>query len=420
MFLIENINIPESAGCYLYKDNKGQVIYVGKSKYLPKRVKSYFQKNHDNQKTKALVENIHSVDFVTTDSEAEALIVEENLIKLYNPKFNIKGKDDKTVRTYLAVIDEEFPRVEVIRSFEDIECHILAQFTSAIAAREVHDLLHEAFPLRSCSYSLTDDNIKAEKFKTCLEYQMGNCLAPCISNIQKWYYNKIISDIKEVFNFNSSNVLKGIEKRRNFFSEKLEFEKANVEHHRHLALQKIIKKIEPLHSEKIKKDIIKIGEHLSLRKPPFIIESFDNSHTAGQDGVACSIRFVMGRPEKSSYRKFIIKTADVGDDCGSFEEVLTRRFTRLIREKGQLPDLIVMDGGKGQLNVAIKVLSELKLDIDVIGISKDNRHRAAWLHTTDGNVYDLLKVPGKEILAKISDEVHRFTINFHKAKRDKI
>lgn len=418
--LIENINIPESTGCYLYKDNKGQVIYVGKSKYLPKRVKSYFQKNHDNQKTKALVENIHSVDFVTTDSEAEALIVEENLIKLYNPKFNIKGKDDKTVRTYLAVINEEFPRIEVIRSFEDIECHILAQFTSAMAAREVHDLLHEAFPLRSCSYSLTDDNIKAEKFKTCLEFQMGNCLAPCISNIQKWFYNKIISDIKEVFNFNSSNVLKGIEKRRNYFSEKLEFEKANVEHHRHLALQKLIKKIEPLHSEKIKKDLIKIGEHLSLKKPPFIIESFDNSHTAGQDGVACSIRFVMGRPEKSSYRKFIIKTADVGDDCGSFEEVLTRRFTRLIREKGQLPDLIVMDGGKGQLNVAIKVLLQLNLNIDIIGISKDNRHRAAWVHTTDGNVYDLLKVPGKEILAKISDEVHRFTINFHKERRDKI
>ena len=129
---IENISIPESAGCYLYKDNKGQVIYVGKSKYLPKRVKSYFQKNHDNQKTKLLVENIHSVDFVTTDSEAEALIVEENLIKVYNPKFNIKGKDDKTVRTYLTVINEEFPRIEVLRSFDEIEGTILAQFTSAM------------------------------------------------------------------------------------------------------------------------------------------------------------------------------------------------------------------------------------------------------------------------------------------------
>lgn len=420
MLLIETISIPESAGCYLYKDNKGQVIYVGKSKYLPKRVKSYFQKNHDNQKTKLLVENIHSVDFVTTDSEAEALIVEENLIKLYNPKFNIKGKDDKTVRTYLTIINEEFPRIEVLRSFDEIEGTILAQFTSAMAAREVHDILHQAFPLRSCSYSLTDDNIKAEKFKTCLEYQMGNCLAPCISNIQTWFYNKILSDIKDVFDFNSSHVLKAIEKRRNYFSEKLEFEKANVEHHRHLALKDLIKKIEPLHTEKIKKDLIKIGEHLSLKKQPFIIESFDNSHTAGQDGVAASVRFVLGKPEKKSYRKFIIKTADVGDDCGSFEEVLTRRFTRLIREKGQLPDLIVMDGGKGQLNVAIKVLAELKLDIDVIGISKDNRHRAAWIHTTDGNVYDLLKVPGKEILANISEEVHRFTINFHKERRDRI
>ena len=417
---IENISIPESAGCYLYKDNKGQVIYVGKSKYLPKRVKSYFQKNHDNQKTKLLVENIHSVDFVTTDSEAEALIVEENLIKVYNPKFNIKGKDDKTVRTYLTVINEEFPRIEVLRSFDEIEGTILAQFTSAMAAREVHDILHQAFPLRSCSYSLTNDNIKAEKFKTCLEYQMGNCLAPCVSNIQTWLYNKIISDIKDVFNFNSSHVLKAIEKRRNYFSDKLEFEKANVEHHRYLALKDLIKKIEPLHTEKIKKDLVKIGEHLSLKKQPFIIESFDNSHTAGQDGVACSIRFVMGRPEKSSYRKFIIKTAEVGDDCGSFDEVLTRRFTRLIREKGQLPDLIVMDGGKGQLNIAVKVLAELNLNIDIIGISKDNRHKATSVHTTDGNVYDLMKIPGKEILANISEEVHRFTINFHRERRDKI
>jgi excinuclease ABC subunit C len=418
--LIETISIPESAGCYLYKDNKGQVIYVGKSKYLPKRVKSYFQKNHDNQKTKLLVENIHSVDFVTTDSEAEALIVEENLIKLYNPKFNIKGKDDKTVRTYLTIIEEEFPRIEVLRSFDEIEGIILAQFTSAMAAREVHDILHQAFPLRSCSYSLTDDNIKAEKFKTCLEYQMGNCLAPCVSNIQTWFYNKIISDIKDVFNFNSSHVLKAIEKKRNYFSTKLEFEKANTEQHRYLALKELIKKIEPLHTEKIKKELIKIGEHLSLRKQPFIIESFDNSHTAGQDGVAVSVRFILSHPEKKSYRKFLIKTAKVGDDFSSTKEILNRHFNRLISEKKQLPDLIIMDGGKIQLNAAKEVLSELKIEIDMIGLSKDKNHRAKYIHLIDGRKIDLMSVDGREILNSISEEVHRFAIKYHREVRDKI
>ena len=420
MLLIETISIPESAGCYLYKDSKGQIIYVGKSKYLPKRVKSYFQKNHDNQKTKLLVENIHSVDFVTTDSEAEALIVEENLIKLYNPKFNIKGKDDKTVRTYLTIIEEEFPRIEVLRSFDEIEGIILAQFTSAMAAREVHDILHQAFPLRSCSYSLTDDNIKAQKFKTCLEYQMGNCLAPCISNIQTWFYTKIISDIKDVFNFNSSHVLKAIEKKRNYFSTKLEFEKANTEQHRYLALKELIKKIEPLHTEKIKKDLIKIGEHLSLRKQPFIIESFDNSHTAGQDGVAVSVRFILSHPEKKSYRKFLIKTAKVGDDFSSTKEILNRHFNRLISEKKQLPDLIIMDGGKIQLNAAKEVLSELKIEIDMIGLSKDKNHRAKYIHLIDGRKIDLMSVDGREILNSISEEVHRFAIKYHREVRDKI
>jgi len=418
--MLENINIPESAGCYLFKDSKGQIIYVGKSKFLPKRVKSYFQKNHDNPKTKALVESIKSVDFVTTHSESEALIVEENLIKLYNPKFNIKGKDDKTIRLYLVIVNETFPKIELVRNTDEMEGEIIAQFTSGTSAREVHKLLHQAFPLRSCSYDLSPENITNKKFNSCLEFQIGNCNAPCLGEYSEIFYKRMISDIKELFNFKPEFAINSTTKQMNWYASKLEFEKANTCKHRLESIQALLKAMEPLKIEKVKKQLNLIKEKLKLSKTPAIIDSFDNSHTTGQDGVACCIRFVIGKPEKSSYRKFIIKEAKVGDDCGSFEEVLTRRFTRLIREKGQLPHLIVMDGGKGQLTAAKKVLVELGLAIDVIGISKDKNHKAKTIHLTDCSEIDIMTVEGREILVSVSDEVHRFTINFHKERRDKI
>ena len=335
MFLIENINIPESAGCYLYKDNKGQVIYVGKSKFLPKRVKSYFQKNHDDIKTKTLVENIASVEFVLTDSEAEALVVEENLIKLYNPKFNIKGKDDKTIRLFLVILNERFPKIELVRNTDEFEGEIICQFTSGTSAREVWKLLHEAFPLRSCSYNLSVENITEQKFSPCLEFQIGNCNAPCNGSWSEIFYTKTISDIKELFNFHPEYAIKSYQKQMNWYATKLEFEKANIFKHRIDAVNRLVKALQPIKTARIKKQLDIIKEKLNLKTTPHIIEAFDNAHINGQDGVAGSIRFVLGRPEKASYRKYIIKEAQVGDDYGSFEEILTRRFTRLIRENGQ-------------------------------------------------------------------------------------
>jgi len=421
--ILENINIPKSPGCYLFKDEKDQIIYVGKSKYLPKRVASYFQKKHDDLKTTFLVESIRSVDFIITESEAEALVVEENLIKLYQPKYNIKGKDDKTVRLNLTILDEKFPRIDLIRTTDNKEFsgQIIAQFTSGIQAREVYKLLHQVFPLRSCSYDLSESNVESNKFKPCLELQIHNCYAPCqVDGIKNLFYQKIIRDIKDLFDFNSKSAINSITKKRNYHSKMMEYEKAHIEQNRLTKLYELIKKIEPLRLQKIKNELQEIGKILNLSKTPLIIESFDNSHTSGQDGVACSIRFVMGTPEKSSYRKFIIKTAKVGDDYASFEEVLERRFTRLVKEKSQLPDLIVMDGGKPQLSVAQLVLNKLNLNIDLISISKDEKHRARWIHLSNGDTIDFFSVPNYNILGKISEEVHRFTIKFHKERRDKI
>jgi len=421
VFLIENVIIPETAGCYIYKDIKGQVIYVGKSKFLPKRVKSYFQKNHiDDAKTKLLVKTIASVEFITTDSETEALLVEENLIKLYNPKFNIKGKDDKTIRLFLIVVAERFPKIELVRNLDEINGEILCQFTSGTSARQVLKLLHESFPLRSCSYNLTDENIKETKFSPCLEFQIGNCNAPCNGSYSEIFYNRMISDIKELFNFHPEYAINSYKKQMKWYSEKLEFEKANIIKHRIESINNLILALQPIKTAKIAKQLDIIKEKLNLKSTPQIIEAFDNSHINGEDGVAASIRFVMGKPEKSSYRKFLIKQASVGDDCGSFEEVLTRRLTRLVREGGQLPHLIIMDGGKGQLTVAKKVLTELNLDIDLIGISKDSRHRAKFIHLIDGSQIDIMQVEGREILYSVSEEVHRFVITFHRERRDKI
>ena len=230
----------------------------------------------------------------------------------------------------------------------------------------------------------------------------------------------MISDIKELFNFKPEYAINSFKKQMNWYASKLEFEKANECKHRLEAIDRLLLALKPIKTARIKKQLDLIKEKLKLKQIPSIIEAFDNSHTAGQDGVAASIRFVNAVPEKSSYRKFIIKTAEVGDDYGSFEEILTRRFNRLIRENGQLPHLIIMDGGKGQLTIAKKVLLELELDIDVIGISKDKNHKPKLIHLTDGSEIDIMQIDGKEILYSVSEEVHRFTINFHREKRDKI
>lgn len=419
MFLLESKSIPKTPGCYLFKDEVDQIIYVGKSKYLPKRVTSYFQKKHDDLKTQALVESIRGVEFIITESEADALVVEENLIKLYQPKYNIKGKDDKTIRLTLKVVNEDYSRVDLDRNSE-LDGEILAQFTSGMQAREIYKLLHQVFPIRSCSYSLTEENITKQKFKTCLEKHMGNCLAPCVGGIKPVFYKKMISEIKELFAFNSKPAYKSIKGRMIYFAKNLEFEKAAFEKSRLDSLEQLVKKIEPLRLTQTKETLKLIGKQLGLKDSPLIIEAFDNSHTGGSEGVACSVRFVMGKPEKSSYRKFIIQEKNSGDDYASFEEVLTRRFTRIINEKIQPPHLIIMDGGKAQVNICKKVLDNLSLNIDIIGLSKDDRHRARWIHLVDGTQIDLLTLEGREILASISEEVHRFTIKFHRHRRDKI
>jgi excinuclease ABC subunit C len=411
-------DIPKNAGCYLFKNDKEQIIYVGMSKFLPKRVSSYFQKNQTG-KTKALVENISDVEFKITSSEQEAIILEEELIKLYKPKFNIKGKDDKTRKWSLCFTEEEFPKLEIVRDKQDDR--ISLDFTSGMLCREIYDLIHDVFELRSCSYDLTEENIKKEKFKTCLEYHLGRCNAPCIGLQSKLLFTKTVKDVKSILQLDFKSVIAGLKKEMKYYSSNLEFEKAQNVLSKLEILKTIDNKLNVIRLQKYNKKAFDIKNVLGLMNIPQIIEAFDNSHNQGDSNVAASVRFKNDNPDKSEYRKYNIKSFTGIDDYQSFDEVLNRRFKRLIEEKQKLPDLVIIDGGKGQLGVARKVFENLGIlnQVDLISISKDSNHKSSIIHKVDGSEFSIMDDKNFTMFGKIQEEVHRFAIKFHREKQSK-
>lgn len=411
-------NIPQTPGCYLFKNNKEQIIYVGMSKFLPKRVSSYFKKNHTG-KTKTLVENIVDVEFKITSSEQEAIILEEELIKLYKPKFNIKGKDDKTRKWSLCFTDEDFPKLETVRDKQDDRLSL--DFTSGNLCREIYNLIHDVFELRGCSYDLTEENITKEKFKTCLEFHLGRCNAPCVNNIKKFYYNEIIRDVKKVLSLDISSLKTKLNKSMKYHSDNLEFEKAQHLLSKLTNLETIDSKLNVIRLQKYNKKAFDVKNILGLNNLPQTIEAFDNSHNQGDSNVAASVRFQNDNPVKSEYRKYIIRTVDGIDDYASFDEILNRRFKRLLDEKQKLPDLVVIDGGKGQLGIARRVFEELGIlnQVDLISISKDSNHKSSIIHKVDGSEFDIKNDKNFIMFGKIQEEVHRFAIKFHRDKQSK-
>ena len=413
-------NIPQSSGCYLFKNEKGQIIYVGKSKFLPKRVKSYFQKNHKDKKTTFLVNKIRDVDFMTTDDESQALLLEDELIKTHKPKYNIKAKDDRSRRWFITLSDEEFPRLLVCNP-SNFSGEILLESTSSNTCYEIYKMVHDIFNLRSCSYDLTEENISKEKFKTCLEFHLNRCNAPCVSNIQKFSYLKIVSEMKDVFSFQFDKVRNSLRRYMKQYSEQMEFEKAQDIKNRMSVVDDLQNKMETFRVRRYNNIAREFKESLGLLNVPSLIEAFDNSHTAGDCQVSALVRYKNGKTDKSNYRKFNIKTVEGPDDYASFTEVLNRRFKRLLDEKQELPSLVVIDGGKGQLGVAKKVFESLGLlsSIDLISISKNDKHQSQTIHLTDGSSFDIPRNEFGFLLAEVQNEVHRFVISFHRQKRSK-
>lgn len=419
--LVEKLqNIPKSSGCYLFKDKKGQIIYVGKAKYLPNRVKSYFSNKNHSSKTKLLVENVSDVDFLTTLDENSALVLENDLIKTHNPKFNIKLKDDRSKKWYLTLTDDNFPRLEV-KNDTNLDSDPLIEVPSSSLCHEMYDLLHDIFNLRSCSYELTPENIENNKFKVCLESHMGRCDAPCVSNINKFVYREVITELKQVVLFNFDQLRGKLTRKMNAFSKVMEFEKANTIKFRLNALDKYEKCVE---SARIGGYLVIADEfktNFGLQNTPIDIEMYDNSHTNGDCQVSALVRYTNGKKNTSEYRKFNIKTVVGPDDYASFDEVLRRRFTKLLKERKKLPDMVIIDGGKGQLGIAKRVFDELSLSnrIDLLSISKNSQHRSDIIHFTDGNSVKFENKKFFNLLATIQDEVHRFVITFHRKKRSK-
>ena len=532
-------NLPDNPGIYQYLNEEGVIIYVGKAKNLKRRVSSYFKKDLPNKKTRMLVSKIRDIRYIVVNTEEDALLLENNLIKKYHPHYNVLLKDDKTYPS-ICVSNEYFPRIFKTRKIIRNGSNYYGPYSHVPSMLAVLELIKRLYPLRTCHLNLTPENIRAGKFNVCLEYHMKNCKGPCIGKQSHDEYMKNIAEIKDILKgdtqvvsellmdemqalaaemkFEEAQVIKekydliesyrsksevvnsyihnvdvfsiemdeatayinflhinkgcinqaftfeyktklgetkeellelGIAEMRNRYQSssreiivpfELEMELNNVvftipqrgekRHLLDLSIMNVkqykidrLKQADKLNPEQKKTRILKeIQQQLHLEKMPAHIECFDNSNIQGSDAVAGCVVFRMGKPSKKEYRKYIIKTVEGPDDYASMKEVVRRRYTRAINEETPLPDLIITDGGKGQMEVVREVIEdELHLTIPIAGLAKNKRHRTSELlygfpPLTIGIKQDS---PLFHLLEQIQDEVHRFAITFHRDKRSK-
>lgn len=521
--------LPNQPGCYLMKDRQGTIIYVGKAKVLKNRVRSYFTGSHDG-KTQRLVNEIEDFEYIVTSSDIEALILELNLIKKHDPKYNVMLKDDKTY-PYIKITGEKHPKLITTRIVKKDKGKYFGPYPNAYAASETKKLLDRLYPLRKCS-TLPD--------RVCLYYHLGQCLAPCVKPIEQDTYTGIIEEITKFLNGGYQQVKKNLTEKMSSAAENLEFERAKEYRDQITHIETVMEKqkittndftdrdvfgfsvdkgwmcvqvffvrqgkmIErdvsmfPLYQDpdddfltfigqfydqphhilpkevyvpqsvdldlvsqllqmKVaspnrgkKKEMIdlatknavialsekfhlierqdqrtigaceQLGEAMNI-SPPLRIEAFDNSHIYGADAVSAMVSFVDGRPYKKDYRKYKTKTAARHDDYGAMREVVRRRYTRVLQDGLPLPDLIVIDGGKGQMEIAREVIEdELGLSIPIAGLAKDTKHQTSSL--LYGNPVQIIQLKRTSeafyLLQRIQDEVHRFAITFHRQQRGK-
>ena len=529
--------IPEKPGCYQYYDAKGTVIYVGKAKNLRKRISSYFQKEHENRKTRVLVKQIYDLRYIVVDSEADALLLENNLIKQYRPRYNVLLKDDKTYPS-IVIKNEPFPRIFQTRNIIRDGSLYYGPYSCVHFIRTLLHLIKELYPIRNCKHALTPEAIGSGKYKVCLQYHIKRCKAPCVGMQLAEEYNRNIADIKEILKGNSSKVSELLLERMKVLAEEMRFEEAqevkrqydlvesfrlkstvvpmlhNVDvfsldenetsffiNYMHVGSGAIVqvytieyqKKLDDEQKEYVlglgivemrerfrshaneiivpfipegvfpegisftvpqrgdkrkllelslqnakqyKVDKLKrsekfnpeqratrllttIQKDLHLPVLPMQIECFDNSNIQGTNPVAACVVFKKAKPSKKDYRHFHIKTVVGPDDFASMREIVTRRYTRLLEEKAPLPQLIIIDGGKGQLNAATEVLRELNLlgKITIVGLAK--RLEEIFY---PGDPFPLVLDKTSETLKVIQhlrDEAHRFGITFHRHMRSK-
>lgn len=533
------LNLPDNPGIYQYLNKEGTIIYVGKAKNLKRRVSSYFNREHPNGKTRMLVSKIADIRYIVVKTEEDALLLENNLIKKYKPRYNVLLKDDKTYPS-ICVNNEYFPRIFKTRKIIRNGSSYYGPYTHIPSMNAVLELIKKLYCVRTCHLNLTPESIREGKFKVCLEYHIKNCKGPCIARQTHDEYMRDIGEIKEILRgdtqivsellmdemkalaaemrfeeaqkvkekyeliesyraksevvnsiihnvdvfsiemeensayINYLHITKGCinqaftfeyKKRLNETKEELlrlgivemrsrynstsreiivpfevDMEMNNVtftipqrgekKHLLDLSVMNVkqykldrLKQADKLNPEQKKTRILKeIQEQLHLPKIPAHIECFDNSNIQGSDAVAACVVFKMGKPCKQEYRKYIIKTVVGPDDYASMKEVVRRRYSRAMEEGTPLPDLIITDGGKGQMEVVREVIEdELRLNIPIAGLAKDRRHRTSELLYGFPPLTIGIKqsTPLFHLLENIQDEVHRFAITFHRDKRSK-
>lgn len=527
--------LPQSPGVYQYFDSSGVIIYIGKAKKLKNRVLSYLNKTNQSDKTRILVSKIHDFKYIVVESEQDALLLENNLIKKYKPKYNILLKDDKSY-PWICIKKEPYPRVFITRRFVRDGSEYFGPYTSSRFAHTLISLIKSLYKLRTCNQALNQKAIDNCKFKVCLEFHIANCLGPCIGKIREEEYNEFIVQIRNILKGNLSSVVEVMTRKMNDFSTALQFEKANEmkeslksiksyqlkstivrttisdtdvfsyiedEKYAYVNYLRIVhgaviqvhtieleKKIDEAKEELFsfaiyeirqlvnsnsreiiipfypdiqlegvsyiipqkgdKKQLLELSERnvsyfkidkdrqrslkkedskfnilrtikLELKLPtlPHRIECFDNSNIQGTNPVASCVVFIDGKPAKREYRKFHVKTVVGADDFASMEEIIYRRYHRVLDEGLELPDLIVIDGGKGQLHSAVNSLKKLDLfgKVSILGLAKQMEE---IYFPEDKDPYLLAKnSTALKTLMHIRDEAHRFGITFHRKLREK-
>ncbi len=526
--------LPDQPGIYQYFDQSGKIIYVGKAKNLKKRVSSYFKKTHENRKTELLVRNIADIRHMVVETEQDALLLENNLIKKYQPRYNIRLKDDKTY-PWIVIKNERFPRVFQTRNVIKDGSSYFGPYTSILTVRTLLEFFRKLYKLRNCKLNLAEEQIRQGKFKVCLEYHIGNCLAPCVGKLENDQYMKSIDQIKEILKGNISGVIKYLKDLMRLYSSEMKFEDAALIKEKLDLLEKFqsrstvvsntisdvdvftidqdenfayvnylkimsgaimqtytmeIKKVldespgellefaivdirqkifsnakeilvpfkldfslegvrmqipkqgdkrkllelsernaKYFRLEKMKHVVVSKTEQnanriletmkkdLQLKVQPTHIECFDNSNLQGTNPVSSCVVFRDARPFKKDYRHFNVKTVVGPDDFASMEEVVYRRYKRLLDEEKSLPQLIVIDGGKGQLGAALNSLEKLGLrgKISIIGIAK--RLEEIYFPGDSVPLYLDKNSETLKIIQQLRDEAHRFGITFHRNKR---
>lgn len=535
------LNMPEKPGTYQFYDTEHTIIYVGKAKNLKRRVSSYFHKEVDRFKTKVLVSKIHDISYSVVNTEEDALLIENQLIKQYKPKYNVLLKDGKTYPS-ICVTNEYFPRIFKTRNINKRYGTFYGPYSHISSMYAILDIIKKVYKPRTCRFPITKEGIEQRKYKPCLEYHLHNCGAPCIDKQSYEDYQEAIRQAREILKGNTREVQNLLKQQMQKYAEELRFEEAEICKQRYMALDNFAAKSEivshtitdvdvftiidddtrknafinyihvkngainqsftyeykrkldetdeellneaipeirerfnstakeiivpfeldfkikdassfipqrgdkhhllelsEMNAKQYKFDRLKqaeklnpeqkqtrlmreLQEKLKLTKLPYQIECFDNSNISGTDAVAGCIVYKGMKPSRKDYRKYNIKTVTGPDDYASMQEVVRRRYSRMQEEGTPLPDLIITDGGKGQMEVVREVIEdELHLSIPIAGLAKDDRHRTNELLFGFPQQTIALDVKGElfKVLTQIQDEVHRFAITFHRNKRSK-